>query len=134
MGKKKYGLYSCKECEDEFIVSEKVKKTPFCPNCGEAFAVERLKNIWLERSFNYKRPWTREEDESLLIGYEAGFNKHEIAEGLKGRSAQAVRNRYYQLGKNGVFGVEQLDMIDYRDGRSERVGDENRKRVKNGYT
>lgn len=96
---KKYVFWHCKECEIDFIVSEKVKHTTHCPSCGDKLFTEAIKPIWLERPFNYKRKWTEEEDSIILSGRKLGKTYEEIAEELDGRTVKATTNRMYLIMK-----------------------------------
>lgn len=55
--------------------------------------------IWLERPFAYKRPWTPEEDELIHIGKQQGYTVKRIAESLEGRTYRAVGRRWQQIKK-----------------------------------
>ena len=94
--KKRYFNYLCKECEIDFVVSFKGKAN--CPKCADNVYVEYKGNIWLERSFNYKRPWTDEEDSILIDGIKLGYKHREIAESID-RTTKAVTRRVSQLKK-----------------------------------
>ena len=104
--KKLYKYYICKDCEIDFIMSRFIRKgTPFCPQCAENVYVEKVKQIWMERPFNYKRPWTEEEDETILVSVEHGYSNAEISTALEGRTEKAVCRRLSQLRKKmGITG------------------------------
>jgi hypothetical protein len=95
--KKKYKYYLCKECEIDFVVAEKLPGKPYCPQCAESMFVEKLKEVWMERPFNYKRPWSPEEDETVLVSLKQGFSYEEISEALIGRTGKSVKRRYQLL-------------------------------------
>jgi DNA-binding NarL/FixJ family response regulator len=98
--KKPYRYYICKDCEIDFLLSGgKRGGRPFCPQCAENMFVEKVKEIWIERPFNYKRPWTPEEDETILVSAEQGYSNKEIATALEGRTEKAVCNRLAQIRK-----------------------------------
>ena len=101
--KKLYKYYICKDCEIDFIMCHFTRKgTPFCPQCAENVYVEKIKGIWMERPFNYKRPWTQEEDETILVSVEQGYTHKEIADALNGRTKNAVNRRLQRLRKGLV--------------------------------
>ncbi|OEH52947.1 hypothetical protein AQ616_18760 [Oceanobacillus sp. E9] len=93
--KKPYKSYICKDCEIDFIVSAEVKRC-CCPNCGDSIHVEVIRNIWLERPFNYKRPWTDEEDSMILAGKQLGRTYEQIGKEIN-RTGKAVNRRSQQL-------------------------------------
>jgi DNA-binding NarL/FixJ family response regulator len=98
--KKPYRYYICKDCEIDFILSSgKRGGTPFCPQCAENLYVEKVKEIWMERPFNYKRPWTEDEDATILVSVNQGYSDREIATALEGRTAKAVSRRLSQIRK-----------------------------------
>ena len=95
---KKYTFYLCKDCEIDFIVKDDYKRVN-CPLCADKIYVESLKSIWLERPFNYKTKWTKEEDSIILSGRRLGKTYKEIAKELDGRTPKAVTNRMYLIMK-----------------------------------
>lgn len=103
--KKKYTFYFCKDCEIDFCLSDNKGKQGlkrFCPTCGENLFVEKIKTVWMERPFNYKRPYTDEEDGIILVSRKQGFTYKEISETLFNRTPQSVRRRLQQLKEKGV--------------------------------
>jgi DNA-binding NarL/FixJ family response regulator len=104
--KKLYKCYICKDCEIDFIMSQFSRGgKPYCPQCAENLFVEKVKEIWMERHHNYKRPWTEEEDEILLVSVDQGYSNHDISIALEGRTEGAVRHRIGQLRKKmGIKG------------------------------
>lgn len=101
--KKKYGVWRCKECEIDFYVTAEVKHKAYCPKCADSIYVEKVRTLWLERAFNYKRPWTQEEDDLILDGVKLGKTHKEISKELYGRTPKAVTRRLQQLRKKGVI-------------------------------
>lgn len=93
--KKQYMSYICKDCEIDFLVAGKHRRI-CCPVCGDGLYVDRQRTIWMERDFNYKRPWTQEEDEWLLDSVRQGFSHMEIAKAMN-RTHNAVRHRKSQI-------------------------------------
>ncbi|MFD1066668.1 hypothetical protein [Oceanobacillus locisalsi] len=93
--KKPYTFYWCKDCEVDFIIMKDIKR-PCCPVCADGIYVQSVRDIWLERPFNYKRPWTDDEDEILLIGAERGMTHAEIGKEIN-RTGKAVTRRLSQL-------------------------------------
>ncbi|WP_040985499.1 hypothetical protein [Oceanobacillus jeddahense] len=93
--KKPYTFYWCRDCDVDFITSKQVKKA-CCPSCADSIYVQSVRDIWLERPFNYKRPWTSEEDEILLICVGRGMTHVEIGETID-RTGKAVTRRLSQL-------------------------------------
>ena len=101
--KKKYTFYKCKDCEIDFFVSTNRKGKTYCPSCGEGGWVELQSTLWIERPFNYKRPWTEDEESILIMGCSAGYTYQEIAEALEGRTQRAVRDKLMRLKKDGII-------------------------------
>lgn len=97
--KKKYTFYKCRDCENDFLAKPKQGKKPFCPTCGEQFYIENMMPVWIERPFQYKRHWTEEEDELIILGRQMEHTYKRISESLQGRSMKATQNRFYQLQK-----------------------------------
>lgn len=96
--KKKYSFYYCRDCEMDFLIpGGTFKNGVSCPSCGDSIYTDYIKGIWLERPFNYKRPWTEEEDELILMGVRQGYKHREIAESLDGRTPKAVTRRLQQI-------------------------------------
>jgi len=100
--KKKYTFWICKDCEVDFIVPGALKSKVNCPKCADRLFVEKKKDIWIERPFNYKRPWTQEEFEIIQSGLKLGRTHKQIAEELEGRTENAVRRQVQQLRKKGI--------------------------------
>ncbi|WP_096199496.1 SANT/Myb-like DNA-binding domain-containing protein [Bacillus sp. FJAT-45350] len=99
--KKKYWFHYCRECEIDFLVAAKVQGMVSCPKCGDGFYTEKVRSIWLERPFSYRRPWTSEEDDLVLASVEQGYTHQEISDSLNGRTKNAVTRRLQQLRKQG---------------------------------
>jgi hypothetical protein len=98
--KKLYRYYICKDCEIDFAMTQFTRGgKPYCPQCAKNNFIEKAKDIWLERPFNYKRPWTSEEDEIILVSAKQGYSNAEISTALEGRTAKAVCNRLAQIRK-----------------------------------
>lgn len=95
--KKKYIWHICKDCELEFLTPD-MKRKPSCPNCGDSIHVDELREIWMERGISYKRPWTKEDDDLLLLSIKEGYGRQDIADEL-GRTRKAVNRRYSELTK-----------------------------------
>jgi DNA-directed RNA polymerase subunit RPC12/RpoP len=95
--KKEYTFYYCKECEIDFLVAIKLKRKVNCPKCADELFVEKIRTIWMNRPFNYKRPWTNEEDELILVGVKQGYTHKQISESLNGRTTKAVTRRLQQI-------------------------------------
>lgn len=60
---------------------------------------EKIRDLWIERPFHYKRPWTSDEDESIRAGMSAGYTQRQIAESLDGRTKSAVQSRWSRIKK-----------------------------------
>lgn len=97
--KKEYTFYKCRDCENDFLVATRGsgRTRTFCPKCGENIYTEKVMNIWLDRPFAYKRPWTAEEEELIATGKRLGYSNKRIAESLDGRTTQAVNNHWYLM-------------------------------------
>lgn len=95
--KKKYFFYKCRDCTKDFLSSGSSSYKIYCPICGEYFFTEKITEIWIERPFQYKRPWTTEEDEIVTAGKINKYSAQRIAESLDGRTARAVNHRWYQI-------------------------------------
>jgi predicted Zn-ribbon and HTH transcriptional regulator len=95
--KKKYTFWYCRDCEMDFLTPLETKAN--CPKCADRLYVDKLKDIWIERPFNYKRPWSAEEDELILTGTKQGYTRKEISESLDGRTEKAVERRLLRLNK-----------------------------------
>jgi hypothetical protein len=93
--KKKYTFYYCRDCEMDFLTPFQGKAN--CPKCADRLYVDKLKDIWIERPFNYKRPWSPEEDEMIITGMKQGYKQQEIADSLDGRTRKSVSARWRQL-------------------------------------
>ncbi|MCD7034335.1 hypothetical protein LRR81_08815 [Metabacillus sp. GX 13764] len=100
--KKPYTFFWCRDCDQDFAVSTERKRI-YCPLCGEHFYVEKVKDVWMERPFNYKRPWTPEEDEIVIVGRKQGYSYQEISDSLLARTPQSVRRRLQELKKKEVM-------------------------------
>lgn len=100
--KKKYYSFLCRNCDIDFYVSKRRKRI-YCPHCSDYLFVELKCSLWMERPFNYKRPWTEEEDSIILDGARLGYSRKEIAESLNDRTTKAVIRRLSQLRKKGVL-------------------------------
>ncbi|MEM5012092.1 SANT/Myb-like DNA-binding domain-containing protein [Niallia taxi] len=98
--KKEYSHYLCKDCEFDFIVPAILKRKVNCPKCADSIYVEKLMDLWLERPINYKRPWTKEEDELITLGKEQGYTYEQMSKSLLGRSPQSVRRRLQNIRKD----------------------------------
>lgn len=57
--------------------------------------------VWVERPFQYKRPWTPDEDELIVVGRSNGYTHQRISESLDGRTMKAVARRWAELKKKG---------------------------------
>lgn len=90
--KKQYKHYLCKDCDVDFITSQGNN----CPNCADNVYVDVIRTIWLDRGFNYKRPWTDDEDEMILAGRKLGKTYAEIAKEIN-RTTKATTNRFYYI-------------------------------------
>lgn len=101
--KKPYVFHLCKECNIDFLVKKGWVGKVNCPKCADSFFVEKIKDIWIERPNNYKRPYTDLEDQIILDGKNAGYLSAKIAEGLEGRTPKAINRRYQQLMKRGIY-------------------------------
>lgn len=101
--KKKHKHCLCRDCDVDFVVSSEIKNVVYCPSCGDSINTQLIKNIWMERPFQYKRPWTKDDDELLLDGIKANYSRQAIADELN-RTRKAVNRRYSQLKKRGVAG------------------------------
>jgi len=93
--KKPYTFYWCRDCEVDFIVTREVRR-PSCPNCADSIHVEGVREIWIERPFNYKRRWTNDEDDFLTEGVSRGMTHAEIGKEVN-RTGKAVTRRLSQL-------------------------------------
>lgn len=102
--KREYVFYKCNDCEIDFLLAKKGsgRTSKFCPTCGENLYTEKIMDIWLERPFQYKRPWTPEEDALIATGKRLGYSNKRIAESLTGRTAKAINNRWYLLMKKEI--------------------------------
>lgn len=96
--KKKYTFYQCKDCELDFLVTTKLNKAN-CPSCADNIYVEVIKDIWMDKPINYKRPWTDDEDSMILDGRRIGKTYTEISKEMDGRTANAIRHRMAQIKK-----------------------------------
>jgi DNA-directed RNA polymerase subunit RPC12/RpoP len=94
--KKKYAYYYCRDCEIDFLTPFEGKRVN-CPKCADSLFVDKSKDIWIDRPFNYKRPWTKEEDEIILTGAKQGYTKKEMLEALDGRTERAIKTRLLRL-------------------------------------
>lgn len=101
--KKPYTFFYCRDCDIDFLVKKEKKGVKFCPSCGENLYVEKLMELWIERPFNYKRPWTPEEDQMAVAGIMQGKTHEQISREMQLRTPDAVRRRLQQLRKNGVY-------------------------------
>jgi DNA-directed RNA polymerase subunit RPC12/RpoP len=102
---KQYFHYMCKDCEVDFLVGKSTKNQNYrhCPVCGEYFEVEKIRNVWIDRPFNYMRAWTNEEDSFIVFSIMEGFTHQQIADNLEGRTKKAVSDRVIRLRKSGVY-------------------------------
>lgn len=103
-GRVAYVFYLCRDCDIDFLLAKRGagKGNLFCPKCGENLFTEKVKDLWLERPFQYKRSWTTEEDEIILSGRSAGYSHKQIQAALTGRTYTAVMQRYRDLKKRGL--------------------------------
>ena len=93
--KKPYKFYWCRDCDVDFIVTKGIRR-PCCPACADNIYVQSVRDIWLERPFNYKRPWTSDEDEIVLTSLKRGMTHAEIGKEVN-RTGKAVTRRLSQL-------------------------------------
>lgn len=104
--KKKYKLYACRDCDEEFLTvprKDSVKgKRVFCPLCGENEYTDFLMELW-HTPFQAHRPWTKDEDELILVGRENNYTYEQIAQSLDGRTAKATLRRAQRLIKLGLY-------------------------------
>lgn len=103
--KKKYTSWRCKDCEIDYFVTSAVTHTTHCPQCGDNLFTESIKVVWLERPFNYKRPWSEEEREIIESGLHLGKTYREISQELDGRTENAVRRQIQQLRSKGMLSI-----------------------------
>ena len=106
--KKEYHSFLCKDCEIDFYVSFKTRVS--CPKCADSIYLEYKSNIWLERPFNYKRPWTDEEDEIILTGVRIGQTHRELSQ-IVDRTENAVRRRLQQIRKKENLNANHLPKV-----------------------
>lgn len=98
--KKKYNLSYCRDCDEEFLSAVVGRgKSTFCPLCGENIYTEFVMSLWSE-PFQKGRPWTKDEDELILVGIKNGYSYQQIAESLEGRTPKAVIRRRQRIVKN----------------------------------
>ena len=98
MAKVKYNIYTCKDCEVDFIA----KSANYCTYCGDNIYLERQRYIWLNRFMSRKKSWTEDDDEHLIESVERGISNQEIADEL-GRTKDAVAERLRRLRKTRVI-------------------------------
>lgn len=98
--KKRYYIFLCKDCDIDFVIS--FKKSPYCPCCGDNLYIDFKCNIWLDRPFNYKRPWTDLEDSILVDGIAQRHKYKDIGVEID-RTTKAVTRRASQLRKRGFL-------------------------------
>jgi len=104
MAKVKYNIYTCKDCEVDFIAI----KAKYCTNCGDNLYIERQRYIWLNRLISRKKSWTADDDEHLTESVRRGISNQEIADEL-GRTKDAVAERLRRLRKHKSIIREKCD-------------------------
>lgn len=92
MSHKKYTVYLCKDCNNEFLTT----RGRYCPECGDNIFVDRQRNYYMDRPIVYNRTWTEEEDEILIESIRRGHTYREVAEEL-GRTEKSVHMRLSRL-------------------------------------
>lgn len=96
-GKKKYVIYLCKQCNNDFIAA----KGGSCPKCRKSEYVEHIRVLWSRDIFSPQRKrWTNDDMENLKVMYHAGYSMSEIAKELD-RSIPAVRQAIVRQKKKG---------------------------------
>ena len=98
MAKIKQNIYTCKECDIDFIA----KTANYCAKCGDNLFLERVRYIWLDRYVSRSKRWNLDDDEHLIESVERGISNQEIADEL-GRTKDAVAERLRRLRKTRVI-------------------------------
>lgn len=96
---KNYVLYICNDCHIDFIAFKRhLQKRTYCTNCGDHYAVRKVRNINVNKIYKtYHKNWTQEEIDIAMYGNKKGLTYKEIALELEGRTPKAIKHKVNEI-------------------------------------